>query len=129
MPIDPNFEAVGFDSQYFPVNMGTMIFFFLIYLVLLCILLPLCGLCASKVRKFKKCRKRLSRKLRWNSLITLVFESYQIIVVCVLINIQIFTMEMVGMGVLSILCAVVIFLSVAIPAVLIYTVHRDFDRL
>lgn len=34
-PIDNNFEAVGFESQYFLINMGTMVIFCMIYVMCL----------------------------------------------------------------------------------------------
>ena len=81
-PISSNFETIGFESSYFLVNMGTMLLFYIFYLVLLAVILPLLSISKSCQKK----RKKLSKKLKWNSLITLMNESYQIVVVCLLIN-------------------------------------------
>ena len=54
-PIDANFESVGFESQYFLVNMGTMAVFYLIYIALV-FASPFLGACRSRC----KCAKRAS---------------------------------------------------------------------
>lgn len=50
-PIDVNFNSIGFESQYFLVNMGTMVVFYLIYLVLalLVSVLACCGRCSKSL--------------------------------------------------------------------------------
>ena len=57
-PIDANFEAVGFQSQYVLINMGSLIIFYLVYFVL-CIVVPQlticdskCGLCCQKLIRY-----------------------------------------------------------------------------
>ena len=58
-PIDINFDSIGFESQYFMVNVGTMIVFYLIYT---CALLLSTSLhpCANK--RNKRVRNRTAKK-------------------------------------------------------------------
>ena len=113
-PIDSNFESVGFESQYFLVNMGTMVIFYLIYLFFF-ILAPIIRLLRKSCRCMKRCSKRLDRSIYWGSLITLMNESYMIIIVCALINIKIFSMDSTGLSVMSILCAILLSLTIILP--------------
>lgn len=53
-PISAQFAALGLQSQYFLVNMGTMVFFILIYILLLCVMVPLLGMCRG-------CSERIER--------------------------------------------------------------------
>ena len=108
-----NFETIGFESSYFLVNMGSMLLFYIFYLLLLAVILPLLSISDSCQSK----RKKLSKKLKWNSLITLMNESYQIVVVCLLINLQIFSLESGGLATMSILCATFVVASIVLPLV------------
>ena len=95
-PIDSNFEAVGFESQYFLVNMGAMVVFYIIYLLCL-IIAPFIRMCRKSCRCCKRTSQRLDDSIYWHALITLMNESYMIIVVCVLINIKIFSWDSLGL--------------------------------
>ena len=46
-------------------------------------------------------------------------ETYMIFIVCALLNIQIFSMESIGLSVMSILCTIFLVLSILLPVVLI----------
>lgn len=56
-------------------------------------------------------------------------ESYMIIAVCVLININIFSMESTGLQVMSILCAVVLSLCILLPVIFINILRQNFADL
>ena len=72
---------------------------------------------------------KLSESIFWSTLVTLMNESYMIIVVCVLINIQILSWDSLGLQVMSVLCAVFLFFSVALPIIFVSTLRRNFDDL
>lgn len=110
-----NFETIGFESLYFLINMGSIVIFYLIYTAMLCLVLPL----LSIKKASRKLHKKLGIKLKWNALITLMNESYQIIVVCVLLNTQVFSSETGGLAAMSFLCVVFFAGTILMPAAFI----------
>ena len=56
-------------------------------------------------------------------------ETYMIIVVCVIINMRIFSLDSVGLGVMSILCSILFFFSFFLPIVFIWQLKKNFDKL
>lgn len=114
-PLDINFETIGFESRYHLVNLGSIFIFYVIYLALLLLVLPLLGLKRS-CRGSKKC---LARKLKWSLLITLMNESYQILIVCVLLNMQVFSMESTGLSIMSLTCVFFLTLAIVLPLIII----------
>ena len=124
-PVSEGFEQIGFESQYFLVNMGTMVIFYAIYL--LCFLIaPVLRACRGCSKFIKRRSKKLDAGVYWGNLITLLQESYMIIIVCVLINIQIFSMDSLGLQVMSILCATFLALLIILPIVFIWRLERNF---
>ena len=77
----------------------------------------------------KNTSRKIDNAIYWNTLITLLNESYMIIVVCVLINIQIFSWNNMGLKVMSVLCAFFLFFSIFLPIVFVRTLYKNFDRL
>ena len=128
-PIDNNFESIGFESQYFLINMGTMACFFLIYIVVLLIVLACLPFSKRRCRKIKRLEKKVKRKVCWSSLITLLNESYVILAVCLLINAQMISLESTGLAVMSILCITFLVLQILLPLFFIGKLYRNFDRL
>lgn len=106
-----NFETIGFESLYFLINMGSIFIIYLIYTAMLCLVLPL----LSIKKASRKLHKRLGSKLKWNSLITLMNESYQIIVVCVLLNTEVFSFETGGLATMSLFCLVFFAGTILLP--------------
>ena len=84
-PINDNFDAVGFSSLFFLYNLGSM--------ALAIVGVPIIGLVILLLKPFRCINKvhRLHNKLRrwmmWGHPITVVFETYTVIVICSLINI------------------------------------------
>ena len=58
-PIDDNFNSVGFESQYFLNNLGTIALFYLIYFFLL-LLAPLLACCGRYSKSIAQKSKRLN---------------------------------------------------------------------
>lgn len=56
-------------------------------------------------------------------------ESFMVVVICLLINIGLWSTETVGLATMSILCIVVIALTVILPAVFILHLYRNFSTL
>mgnify|MGYP007004936707 FL=1 len=56
-------------------------------------------------------------------------ESYMIIVVCVIINIKIFSLESIGLSVMSILCALFLFFSVFLPIIFVWQLKKNLVKL
>ena len=77
----------------------------------------------------KRASFKLDNTIYWGMLITLMNESYMIIVVCVLLNIKIFSMENLGLRVMSVLCAIFLFFSVFLPIMFIWRLSRNFEQL
>ena len=86
-PIDSNFEAIGFDSKYILVNMGSLFIFYVFYATMFCCVTPISRCCKRRCNRCHQCSTRLKRYTYWSALITLLNESLIILAVCVLINI------------------------------------------
>ena len=56
-------------------------------------------------------------------------ESYQIIIVCVLINVQILSYASTGLTVMSILCIVMLTLTILVPLILLCQVKSNWKNL
>ncbi len=65
----------------------------------------------------------------WSSLITLVNESYMIVVVCILINLAFLSTETAGLTVMATLCLIFMFFSIALPLTLTIHMLCNFERL
>ena len=128
-PIDNNFESIGFESQYFLINMGTMACFFLIYIVVLLIVLACLPFSKRRCRRIKRLERKVKSKVFWSSLITLLNESYVILAVCLIINAQILSLESTGLAVMSILCVTFLVLQILLPIFFIGKLYWNFDRL
>lgn len=127
--VEVKYQLIGFESEYWIVNAGSIFLFYIIYLVALLIVYPIVRFCHFRVRKCHKVKSRLRFKVMWSSLITLVNESYMIVVVCILINLAFLSTETAGLTVMATLCVIFMFFSIALPFVL--TVHMlcNFERL
>ena len=77
----------------------------------------------------KNTSRKVDNAVYWHTLITLMNESYMIIVVCVLINIQIFSWDNLGLKVMSLMCATFLFFAVLLPVAFMRTLYKNFDRL
>ena len=128
-PVDANFESVGFESQYFMVNIGTMIVFYLIYTTALIISNALHPCANYKHKKVRSCSRRLDRKIYWGTLITLLFETYQIVTVCVLLNMKILKITSVGQAVMSSLCIFFFLLTFIVPVFYLCKVGLNFKEI
>ena len=85
-PVNDNFDALGYGSTFFLYNIGTLILAIIIIpgLVAATALFKIFGF-VSKLSK--RLHFYLSRKLYWGHFLSLLFESYSALVMCVLINI------------------------------------------
>ena len=45
-PINDRFNSVGFESQYFLNNLGTIMVFYIIYIIFVIVLIPMLACCA-----------------------------------------------------------------------------------
>ena len=77
----------------------------------------------------KRTSSKLDKAVYWSTLITLMNESYMIIVVCVLINIKIFSWENLGLKVMSSMCSFFLFFSVFLPIIFMWTLNKNFYEL
>ena len=127
--ININFETIGFESSYFLINLGTLLLFYLFYI--LCITCMLCiKPCASSPNKrTKRLYRRLRNKTQYGSLITLIYESYTIVVLSVLINLRILSFETRGLAIMSTLCLALMILAILLPLVFILKLCCNFDKI
>ena len=95
-PLTPNFEKIGFESRGFLNNMGTMIFFYVLYPSLILI-----HKVSMKFRNSSRCCRKTQNKLRgllyYNLLISVIFESYALVALCCLIQLPIISFETYGL--------------------------------
>ena len=85
-PINTNFETIGFESSYFLNNMGTMFLFYMFYILCILVKLILQPFATKHHKRIKKFYRKLRNHVIWGSLITLINETYAIIMLSILIN-------------------------------------------
>ena len=108
--------------------MGTMAAFYLIYVCLI-IISPFLGGCRKSCKCANKASQKLNKSIYWGTLITLMNESYMIIAVCLLLNMNILSTESPGLKVMSILCAIFLGCAIIIPIIIISYLRNKFDQL
>ena len=86
--INANFESIGFESVYCLVNIGTMFLFYLLYILCVVIMLALRPCAIPENRRTKRIQRKLRNRVKYGALITLIYETYAIIMLSVLINLQ-----------------------------------------
>ena len=128
-PINDQFNSVGFESQYFLNNLGTIALFYIVYLLFVLVVTPLLVCCGRYSISIMKKSKRLNQKIYWNSFLTLLNETFMILIVSVLLNMQIFSVESPGLTVMSILCAFMLLVAVIAPVIIICRLCKFFDKL
>ena len=117
--VNVNFSAIGFESKYFLVNMGTLAAIFLVYFGLI-LLSPFLWAIRNSCRCMKRSSKWLKGKLFWNSLITIVQESYMIFIVCILINLKVLNfIESFGLALMSVMCVAAFAFTILFPGYLL----------
>lgn len=83
----------------------------------------------ARVGCLAKRMKRMRRNLRWRSLITLVNESYAILSVSILLNLQVLSFESNGLIAMSALCIASAAFFVLVPTAMISYLVVNFKRL
>jgi len=127
-PVNENYNTVGFESVYFINNMGTLFIVFMMYPVMM-LLEYLLGLVASRCDIFVKVHHSFKHFVYWNYLITLVFESYLVIVICCLINFQHMSWSETGLIVQSVLTIICFAIIVVLPIYSAWVFWRNFKNL
>ena len=125
-PINANYEALGFESMYTLMNLGTMLLLFSMYPVLILFELSLRVL---KCKYPRKLHLKISKPLYWNSSINFFRESYLVALMCVLINLKALSFDTLGEKASSYLTLLIMALWIAIPGLLVFAIFRNFSRL
>ena len=127
-PFNENFEDIGFESKYMINNMGTMIFFYILY--------PLLILIEKGIRKCKnrslccfRFQTSLRRSLYYNAMITGLFESYAVVSICCLIQFPIISFATYGLSIQAVVCIGFSIFIVAAPFILIKHTYSNFKLL
>ena len=125
-PINQNFEAVGFESLYVLINLGSMLILFILF--------PALALAEiiMRVIPFRYPRagsSYLRKRLYWNSSIRFFRESYAIALMCALINMKAFTAATAGELASVTLSLVIVCLAIVVPIILLINIYRNFDQL
>ena len=98
----------------------------------MCLVYALLLLLVSLLWISERCQRLrivLRKKLEWNSLISLINESYQVLIVCILINMQNLSFESKGLTIMSSLCILFLFLAISLPLWIITKLAINGDRL
>ena len=127
-PISENFEVVGFESIYLLNNMGTLAIGYLLWgvaAIVSCFLK--CFIYESK--RVRKTHIWLKKMLFYNSLISLMLESYSLLSVCCLINFSYISFDTYGVTVHSVACIFFFIAIIVMPIFLSRTLIRAFTTL
>lgn len=84
-PINEKFESIGLESKYFINNLGTFFLVLVFYAACVTSFILLWLLSFFNKRYIGKLKARLGEILFWNKLISLVKESFLVVILCALI--------------------------------------------
>ena len=87
VPINSNFESLGYESLYFLRNMGTLMLTFIAIPVFVVVQLLLKYLLKSN-KRVRQLEQKISKFLYWNYMITVVIESYSVLCMGAFINLR-----------------------------------------
>ena len=125
-PISVNFEAIGFDSMYCLINIGSILILMVLFPILVAFDLIL------RLISYKyaiKANNKLKQILYWNTTLTTFKESYLIALLCAFINLRALSSET-GWETLSIcLTLFIIVMALAVPSLLIAIIWNNFHQL
>lgn len=125
--VDDNFANLGYGSNYFILNMGTL-FLVMVYFVLLLIFY------AATVNvtnpRFVKIRAKLTTGLIWNNVICFLTESFMVLALCTTMNLaNSFHFKSVGTVISSNLTMLGFLLCVGFPVFAAVFLWKKRDRL
>ena len=125
-PINCAFEAIGFETMYTLMNLGTMLIILMLFpaLALIEVFLKIIKCSCSQ-----KMRQKLRNSLYWNTSITLYKECYLMAIMCAFINLKTFTFITIGELISSGLSVLVLALGVIVPGFLIVSLRRNYPEL
>jgi hypothetical protein len=116
--LTPNFESLGFSSIYFLNNLGSIAIAFIFYLVSFLFLMILDRLVWHSGTA-AEWQHKLKRSLFHNSLSSLLIESYIILSVCALINLEFTNWTTYGQAIQSALSILVLVVLLLFPPIVV----------
>lgn len=124
--LNPNFDALGFDSMYFLNNLGTLLIGYIFYF--LSILLHLFLDCFIEGNpQLAKFQMYLLDSLYYKSLLSMMMESYAIVAVCVMINLNYIKFSSFGDLFQSIVCFVALAVLIVFPLFIATYLRKAFE--
>lgn len=127
-PLNINFEELGFESRYLLNNMGTMIFMFIIYPMLM-IIQKIAQKCKNICNCCRKTHHVLKSVLYYEILITMVFESYLMIIMSCFIAIPFVSFNSYGESIQSLACICFLAIDLILPYIAICYAAKNFELL
>lgn len=124
--LNSNFDDLGFSSLYFMNNMGTMLIAFLFYFVLVFLLWLVSSWVPNRPR-LGRLYERIRTSLFYNSFISMMMESYAVIAICVMINLEYIVWDSYGKIVQSCMCLLALALLIFFPVVLSITARINWE--
>ena len=127
-PVNEKFEAVGLETLYFLHNVGSFIFVILAYMsiMLTYVVLTLLGKFSTTMLRWAT---KIGEYLFWNSLITVIKESFLILTFCCLILLKYsFEFSPWGVAIQSILGMIIFAGYSYIPLKLLYNLAKNFKK-
>ena len=129
-PVTEKFGALGYETNYFVKNMGTVFIVGVILAILLVVTLFLYVLNAIfNLSVTEKVANRMYRMVCWNPILRFLIESYMLIALSCCINLTEFTFGDSGSRASSISTVVGMILIIFLPFFVLYFMHKKFAEL
>ena len=125
-PLNQNFDALGFNSMYFLNNLGTLLLGFILYFLSIALHLIL-DFCVDNNPRIAKFNIGLLDSLYYSSLFSMMMESYGIMAVCVMINLQYLKWRCYGEIVQTAICLFATLTILGLPIFIITYLRKAFD--
>ena len=129
-PVNENFNKLGFETKYFINNMGTLMIWPLFYAcqaVYYAVVTKLGEWCQK--RRLRAHGALGKKQLYFSSLITLIRESFSIILLCGLIAVPIISFKTYGQTVQSLFAIFFLLLIILWPIYLYWTLSKKINKL
>jgi len=85
LPLNQNFNALGYNDLYFIHNIGSVFLLFVLAPIMAALVAGMTA--CTKVSCITKLRTSFKKLIFWNSTVKTVSETYAVLVMCVLLNV------------------------------------------
>lgn len=122
-----NFDTLGFQSMYFLNNLGPLVFAFLFYFIAIGVLYWI-NKCSAKSQRAARWSDALYDSLFYNSITSIMMESYSLMGICIVINLQYIRWGTWGEVVQTVICFCSLAVLILFPFIMLWYSRKSWEQ-